>query len=503
MKLTVALLTVNRRTYFSYALEAVLNQTYPNFEILVLDNHSTDDTAEYVMSIDDPRITYIRHPAGLGPDANFCSAIWMSRGQYVLITHDDDIMEPTLVERQIDFLSRYPKLLCLTTNVSLIDENNNVLQPRLYNMDHDRVFKVGDYIKTFLEEKLWLPTPTSTFRRDAMMDLLKMGGAGKETGKELRKMHCTPSGDILMSCQLNTTGPIALMAEPLLKYRQHSGQISRHIDQGQPLLDILKIIKGATKSTPTLRKHIPTLHGFDARFRIQNLFFKHSRPADIKRMARRVATIKSRLEKEVEPSKRAIDAFAPFEITLNLLNFSPFCAPGRFGKLLDAPADDGAIRGFRNWLKLIHSNRGLFYGFPKVKRIAIFGSMMAAFMLVLEARKAGVEVRCCIDTSPVRNGEQVLGAPVISLDELQSRDWGLDAVILSNERANEEGIRKLLAPYLPQPHFPIFSWKELASGSLKFSRAAEVSRIETRATATETIEEDETKDFYSVEQAVI
>lgn len=468
MKLTIALMTYNRgSTYLRYSIEAILSQTHSDFELLILDNHSKDNTPSYVIGLKDPRITYIRQPPDSTTDLNFCTAIWMSCGKYVLVTHDDDIMEPTLVERQLALISKHPKLLCVASNVSLIDEHSNIIQTRLYNIDCDRIFKVGEYIKTYLEEKLWLPTPTYMYRRDAVLRFFTSGNGGDQ----IKIKTNTPSGDILMNCYLNSFGPIGLLADPLLRYRQHKGQESRNVHQGQPLVDILKVIKKTAKANPILRQYSAPLNAALARFQIQNLFFRFSKPTDMKRMTRSVAAIKSRLQEEIPPDQRAMDAIIPFEISVHEIKLELLCTPGNFKKLLRTPANTGATQGFRNWLKLIHAGRNLFHCQPKLTKIAVFGSMMAAFLIVLEARRAGIEVVCCVDSSPARIGKQIFGVPILSLMDFKWFDRDLDAVILSNERDHEDAIIKLLAPYLPQSKLQVLSWKELAFNSLKFTGA--------------------------------
>lgn len=87
-KLTIALQTYNRGRsgYLRESLEAILAQSYGDFELLVLDNHSTDETPDLVLGYKDPRLTYIRQPPGGTSATNYNRALWMSRGIYVLPT---------------------------------------------------------------------------------------------------------------------------------------------------------------------------------------------------------------------------------------------------------------------------------------------------------------------------------------------------------------------------------------------------------------------------------
>ena len=81
---TIALLTYNRSGYLKEAIEGVLSQTYRNFEFLILDNGSTDDTPDVVLSIKDDRIRYVRNPPGYTAPFNGASAIKIARGERVI-----------------------------------------------------------------------------------------------------------------------------------------------------------------------------------------------------------------------------------------------------------------------------------------------------------------------------------------------------------------------------------------------------------------------------------
>ena len=104
--------------------------------------------------------------------------------------------------------------------------------------------------------------------------------------------------------------------------------------------------------------------------------------------------------------------------------------------------------------------------------------MLAAFLIVLEAGRAGINVICCVDSSPARIGNEVLGVPIIPFDDLKRLDKNLDAIILSNEQDHENAIKNILVPYLPKSNLIVLSWKELALDSLQFTIALPEEAIE-------------------------
>jgi glycosyltransferase involved in cell wall biosynthesis len=96
--------TYNRADLVSRAIESVLDQTYDNFELLVVDDASTDDTETIVRSYDDERVTYFCHQKNRRVSAARNTGIEQASGQYLAFLDDDDEWFPTKVEQQVDHL---------------------------------------------------------------------------------------------------------------------------------------------------------------------------------------------------------------------------------------------------------------------------------------------------------------------------------------------------------------------------------------------------------------
>lgn len=455
---TVALQTRNRADtgLLRIAMEAVLAQTYADFELLVLDNHSTDSTSDLVLGYRDPRLIYIRQPPGRTADTNFNSALWMARGKYVLITHDDDVMEPTMIGQMVRFLSLHPNIVLLATNVSLIDSQGATVQRRLYEMERDRIFRRGEYLGVYLKEKLWLPTPTCMFHRDKTVAV--KGPQARATSHPYQ-----PSADIAVACLLNAEGPIAILAEPLLRYRQHPGQESRNVDQSQPLVATMtELLKHRSK----FKAYLPALHAAHLRYLTQDHVFDADGIEDLKRKLRK---LKSRWERLVPASARAQDSVLPFEILATQCGLKATIETGYLGKLLRSPCEESASRAYRQWTCVARQGGSIFRCQRRLRRVAILGSMLSAALIALDARHDGVEVVCCIDSAPARIGRTLLGIPILPHGKLlELRD--LDAVILSSERSHETALRKMLRSYLPNRRLATPSWKDLVQESYDLLR---------------------------------
>ena len=96
---TIGIPTYNRaKAYLKDAIKSAVDQTYPNIEILISDNGSTDNTQLLVKSFDDPRIRYIKQENNIGANNNFNYCVMNAKGDYFLLLHDDDLIDKDFVE---------------------------------------------------------------------------------------------------------------------------------------------------------------------------------------------------------------------------------------------------------------------------------------------------------------------------------------------------------------------------------------------------------------------
>lgn len=109
---TIAIPTYNRSDgYLREALGSALAQTYEPLEIVVVDNASTDATADYVASVADERVRYVRNETNVGVNDNFNACVAHARGEYVLLLHDDDRIDPDFASACVEALAvwRHPE----------------------------------------------------------------------------------------------------------------------------------------------------------------------------------------------------------------------------------------------------------------------------------------------------------------------------------------------------------------------------------------------------------
>ena len=107
-KVSVIVTTYNRAGLLPRAVESVMAQTYGDFEVLVVDDCSTDDTPTVIAGFADPRIRAFRHDANRGQSAARNLGITEAQGKYLAFLDDDDEFVPTRLEEQVALLEASP-----------------------------------------------------------------------------------------------------------------------------------------------------------------------------------------------------------------------------------------------------------------------------------------------------------------------------------------------------------------------------------------------------------
>jgi len=119
--ISVIIPTYNAEKYINKAINSVLAQTYQDFEILVIDDGSTDNTKEAVNSIPDERIRYI-YQENRGPSAARNKGVELSGSEYVAFLDADDFWHPKKLEIQLDVLNKKPDICLVYSNIIMQEE---------------------------------------------------------------------------------------------------------------------------------------------------------------------------------------------------------------------------------------------------------------------------------------------------------------------------------------------------------------------------------------------
>ncbi len=124
---TIGVPAYNEEKYIGEALESLLRQTYPNLEIVVGDNGSTDGTAAIVdaFAAKDPRVVHVRHPRNIGQNANFNHLPRIANGTYFAWASAHDFMDADFVEKCVAALEADPEAVLACPRTVYLDEHGN------------------------------------------------------------------------------------------------------------------------------------------------------------------------------------------------------------------------------------------------------------------------------------------------------------------------------------------------------------------------------------------
>lgn len=125
-KVSVILSSYNQGKYVAQSIQSVLNQTFTDFELLIFDDGSTDNSQEIIKSFSDDRIKLFLYEKNRGPFEAIKEPLQVARGKYIAIHHSDDVWKSTKLEKQVDFLEKNPDYAVCFSQVDFIDESGEI-----------------------------------------------------------------------------------------------------------------------------------------------------------------------------------------------------------------------------------------------------------------------------------------------------------------------------------------------------------------------------------------
>lgn len=129
MKISIAI-PAYKAKYLAQAIESVLNQTFNDFELIIVNDQSPEDITSIVKSFNDRRIRYYINDKNIGgndPVANWNKCLSYAKGEFFAMICDDDLYESTFLEEMINLTEKYPSCNVFHSRVQVIDKNNDVV----------------------------------------------------------------------------------------------------------------------------------------------------------------------------------------------------------------------------------------------------------------------------------------------------------------------------------------------------------------------------------------
>ncbi|WP_165356738.1 glycosyltransferase family 2 protein [Nocardioides zhouii] len=206
---TVILPVHDGERYLQEAIDSIIHQDLPDWELVVIDNGSVDRTGEICRAAaeHDSRVTVLRLPA---PDlvAALNAGLAAARGAFVARMDADDVSLPSRLRLQMSYLDRHPDVVAVGGAVDVVDENGAPVG-RVRMPQQDEAIR-----RALLSGRTAMCHPTVVLRHDA---IVRIGGY---------RVGSYPAEDLDLWMRLSREGLLANLPIPLLRYRRHGSAVS-------------------------------------------------------------------------------------------------------------------------------------------------------------------------------------------------------------------------------------------------------------------------------------
>lgn len=204
-KITVLMPVYNCELYIEEAVDSILNQTFTDFEFLIIDDASTDNTVAIIKTYNDPRIQLIQKPQNSGYTNSLNYGLGVAKGEYIARMDGDDISLPERFAKQVAFLDRSLDVVVCGTFFKIIGIDKIVTVPE----NHED-------IKVAMLSDCCIGHPTVMIRKNTLQQYDLIYDISKE-----------PAEDYDLWTRLLVIGRLHNLQEVLLNYRVHNSQVSQ------------------------------------------------------------------------------------------------------------------------------------------------------------------------------------------------------------------------------------------------------------------------------------
>ena len=239
MKVSVIVPTYNRAHMITEAIESVLSQTFKDFELIIVDNYSTDDTESIVKSYVDKRIRYFKNQNNGLVSINRNYGIQKSGGEYIAFLDDDDLWLPEKLEKQVELLDSSKQLGLVYSNSYVIDSNGYLRETTyLYGMKPARGSAFNELFRFN-----FIPTLTVAIRREVL----------DKVGEFNPRYKICQDYDLWL--RIAEYYPIDFVEQPLAKFRVHGGSIYQK-NTVLSYQELLQVIEYWVNRNPELKREL-------------------------------------------------------------------------------------------------------------------------------------------------------------------------------------------------------------------------------------------------------
>ncbi len=223
---SVILPAYNCEKFIGKAIQSMLQQTFPDFELIIVNDGSSDKTETVIYGFNDPRIIYHKNPENKGLIYSLNRAIELADGKYIARMDSDDISLPGRLEKQKAFLDKSPHISVAATTIDFINQN----EEKIGQWDLDRQTITAEQIEKQMPYENCIAHPTVMIRSEVL-----------KTFKYKNYQKNIEDYDLWLRL-LNRRYQIEKINEPLLLYRQHDASVtSVHLKKLNPFFKHLRM----------------------------------------------------------------------------------------------------------------------------------------------------------------------------------------------------------------------------------------------------------------------
>ena len=169
-RFSVVIPLYNKENFIANTLQSVLNQTFLDFELLLINDCSTDNSLEVAKKIEDPRIKLVQHLVNKGLSASRNTGIKIAQSKYIAFLDADDLWKPHFLEK-IDFLiSNYPDAALYATKYEVLAKGNKIITHDFKIKDFKNNGIVANYFESNLNQSIYYPSCLCV-RKDVFEDV--------------------------------------------------------------------------------------------------------------------------------------------------------------------------------------------------------------------------------------------------------------------------------------------------------------------------------------------
>lgn len=227
--------TYNAAATIRETVHSLLEQSYANIVVNIIDNASTDETIRVVESIASPRLIIHQNSENIGAEGNFNRCIELANGKYTAIFHADDLYGPEMVASQVAFLERYENVGAVFTEAHVIDEDGHlsgaIVAPHSLGTAPP-YYEFGEIFKAILLHSNFLICPSAMARTTVY----------KNDVREWRGSLFGSGADLDVWLRIARKHQVGIIRKPLMRYRVWQAQWSAKVRMSTERAMIFSII---------------------------------------------------------------------------------------------------------------------------------------------------------------------------------------------------------------------------------------------------------------------